>query len=92
MNDTSAKVSWMCSESNLTLSVKGQSEEVFRKGIVTLFGKAADQQDRELLPQRIILLELDGHLGSERDGQTVFAECKITLAQGEENAKEKREQ
>ena len=82
----------MCSESNLTLSVKGQSDEVFRKGIVTLFGKPADQRDRELLPQRIILLELDGHSGSERDGQIVFTECKITLAYGEENAKEKREQ
>ena len=63
MNDTSAKVSWMCSESNLTLSVKGQSNEAFRKGIVTLFGKPADQRDRELLPQRIILFELDGLLG-----------------------------
>ena len=63
MNDTSAKVSWMCSESNLTLSVKGQSDEAFRKGIVTLFGKPADQWDCELLPQRIILPELEGLFG-----------------------------
>ena len=55
MNDTSAKVSWMCSESNLTLSVKGQSEEVFRKGIVTLSGKPADQEDGGLVSQRTIL-------------------------------------
>ena len=60
MNDTSANVSWMCSESNLTMFVKGQSDEVFRKGIVTLFGKPAHQWDRELVPQRIILPELDG--------------------------------
>ena len=59
MNDTSANVSWMCSESNLTLFVKGQSDEVFRKGIVTLFEKPADQWDHELVPQRIILPELD---------------------------------
>ena len=77
--------------SNLTLFVKGQSDEVFRKGIVTLFGKPADQ-DGERVPQRIILFELDGFLGSERDGQTVFTECKITLAYGEENSNEKREQ
>ena len=32
-----------------------------------------------------------GFLGSERDGQTVFTEYKITLAHGEENSK-KREQ
>ena len=50
----------MCSESNLTLFVKGQSDEVLRKGIVTLFGKPADQGDCELVPQRIILPELDG--------------------------------
>ena len=53
----------MLSESNLTLSVKGQSDEVFRKGIVTLFGKPADQRDGELVLQRIILLELDGLFG-----------------------------
>ena len=33
-----------------------------------------------------------GFLGSERYGQAVFTECKITLANGEENSKEKREQ
>ena len=60
MNDTSANVSWMSSESNLTMFVKGQSNEVFRKGIVTLFGKPADQWDHELVPQRIILPELGG--------------------------------
>ena len=54
MNDISADVSWMCSESNLMLLVIGQNDEVFRKGIVTLFGKAADQRDGELVPQRII--------------------------------------
>ena len=91
MNDTSAKVSWMCSESNLTLSVKGQSDEVFRKGIVTLFGKPADEWDGELVPHRIILPELDGLWGSERDGQTVFIECKTTLAHGEESSRKKRE-
>ena len=63
MNDVSANVSWMCSESNVTLFVKGQSDEVLRKGIVTLFGKQADQGDCELVPQRIILPDLDGLLG-----------------------------
>ena len=63
MNNTSAKVSCMCSESNLTLSVKGQSDEAFRKGIVTLFGKPADQRDGELVPHRIILPELEGLFG-----------------------------
>ena len=52
----------MFSESNLTFFVKGQSDEVFRKGIVTLFGKPADQ-DGERVPQRIILFELDGLFG-----------------------------
>ena len=63
MNDTSVNVSWMCSESSLTLLVKGQSDEVFRKGIVTLFGKPADQRDGKLVPQRIILPELEGFWG-----------------------------
>ena len=45
------------------LLVKGQSDEVFRKGIVTLFGKPAHQQDGELVLQRIILLEIDGLFG-----------------------------
>ena len=53
----------MCSESNLRLFVKGQSDEVLRKGIVTLFGKPADQGDHELVPHRIILLDLDGLFG-----------------------------
>ena len=57
MNNTSAKVSSMFSESNFTLFVKGQNDEVFRKGIVTSFGKPADQGDGELVPHRIILLE-----------------------------------
>ena len=63
MNNTSAKVSCMCSESNLTLFVKGQSDEAFRKGIVTLFGKPEDQRDGKLVPQRIILPELEGLFG-----------------------------
>ena len=46
MNDTSANVSRMCSESNLTLFVKGQSDEVFRKGIVTLL---ESQQAKEIM-------------------------------------------
>ena len=53
----------MCSEPHLRLFVKGQSDEVLRKGIVTLFGKQADQGDCELVPQRIILPDLDGLLG-----------------------------
>ena len=32
MNNISANVSWMCSESDVMLFVKGQSDEVFRKG------------------------------------------------------------
>ena len=60
MNDTSADVSWMCFESNLTLLVIGQNDEVFGQGIVTLFGKPADQKGGELVSQRIILSELDG--------------------------------
>ena len=51
MNDISANVSWMCSESNLLLLVIGQSDEVFRKAIVTLFGKPADQQDGVIVAQ-----------------------------------------
>ena len=50
----------MCFESNLTLLVIGQNDEVFGQGIVTLFGKPADQKYGELVPQRIILSELDG--------------------------------
>ena len=53
----------MCSEPHLRLFVKGQSDEVLRKGRVSLFGKPADQGDRELVPQRIILPELDGLAG-----------------------------
>ena len=53
----------MCSESNLTFFVKGQSDEVFRKGRVTLFGKPADQGDCELVPHRSILPDLDGLFG-----------------------------
>ena len=82
----------MCSESNLMLLVIGQSDEVFRKGIVTLSGKPSHQQDGELVPQRIILSELDGLFFLKgRDGQTVFIECKTTLPPGEENSKERRE-
>jgi len=33
-----------------------------------------------------------GFWGSERDGPTVFTECKITLPHVEENSKEKREE
>ena len=60
MNDTSANVSWMGFESNLTFLVIGQNDEVFGQGIVTLFGKPADQKGGELVSQRIILSELDG--------------------------------
>ena len=74
----------MCSDFNLMLL-----DEVFGQGIVTLFGKPANQQDGELMPQRTILPESDGLFSGERDGQTVFTECKIT--HGEENSK-KREQ
>ena len=80
----------MCSEFNLTLLVMGQSDEIFRKAIVTLFGKPAHQQAGEFIPQRIFLPELVGLLW--REGMVVFTECKITLALGEENSKEKREQ
>ena len=51
MNDTSTYVSWICSESNLMLLVIGQSDEVFGKAIVTLFGKPEDQRDGALVPQ-----------------------------------------
>ena len=73
------------------LLVIGQNDEVFRKGIVTLFGKAADQRDGELVPQRIIPSESDVLFLKGRDGQTVFTECKTTPAYGEENSKERRE-
>ena len=43
--------------------VKGQSDEVFRKGIVTLSGKPADERDGKLVPQRIIVPDLDGLFG-----------------------------
>ena len=47
-------------ESNLTFLVIGQNDEVFGQGIVTLFGKPADQKGGELVSKRIILSELDG--------------------------------
>ena len=50
-------------ESNLTFLVIGQNDEVFGQGIVTLFGKPADQGDRELVPHRSILPDLDGLFG-----------------------------
>ena len=53
----------MCSESNITFLVKGQSDEVFRKRIVTLAGKPTDQRDGEHVPHRIVLPELDGLFG-----------------------------
>ena len=53
----------MYSESNHILFVKGQSDEVFRKGIMTLAGKPTDQRDGEHVPHRIVLPELDGLFG-----------------------------
>lgn len=73
----------MCSESNLTLFVKGQSDEVFRKGIVTSFGRSADQGTVNFCPKESSYLRQMGFWGSERDGQTVFTECKKPYPMGE---------
>ena len=81
----------MCSESNLMFFVIGQGDEVFGQGIVTLFGKPANQQDSELMPQRIVLPELDELFWGERDCQTVFNEYKTTLAHGKENSKKRKQ-
>ena len=72
MNNTSANVSWMCSECSLTLLVMGQSDEIFRKGIVILFGNTADQWDGKVTPQRIILPELDGLFGGWRGLVSIY--------------------
>ena len=54
------------------LLVIGQCEEVFGQGIVTSFGKPANQQDDELVPQRIIFSELDGLFLRESNGQCLL--------------------
>ena len=82
----------MCSDSNLMLLVKEQSDEVFRKGIGTSFGRSADQGTANFCPKESSYLRQMGFWGSERDGQTVFTECKITLPHAEGNSKEKREE